>query len=107
MVQTFLSCENLVLWQQQSEIIRDRQGHNDDCLCVPRFKMKNDCVLFLLPLIMILHSIQSTAGYSIFQVSYLMNTQFIHLEPEKGRKEGKDWVVQDGQRENQKKWEVE
>lgn len=93
---------NFVLWQQQSEISRDRRGHNDDRLCVPLFKMKNDCVLFspsshyYTPL----HSIDGRLLY--FQVSYLMNSQFIHLQPEKGRKKGGDWAVENQQRGNQK-----
>lgn len=50
--------------------------------------MKNDCVLFSpsshydTPL----HSFDG--GLFYFQVSCLMNTQFIHLQPEKGVEEG-------------------
>lgn len=51
-----------------------------------------------------LHSIGGRLFY--FQVSCLMNTQFIHLQPEKGGKKGDgDWAVWDWQRGNQKKWE--
>lgn len=75
------------------EISRDGLNHYDHNLCVPLFKMKNDCALFFpsshydTPL----HSIDGRLFY--FQVSCLMNTQLIHLQPEKGGKKGGDWAV--------------
>lgn len=105
-VQPYLRCKNVVFWQQQSEISRDRQGHNDDCLCAPLLKLNNDCVLvspsshYGSPA----HSIDSRLFY--FQVSFLMKAQFIHVEAEKRRKQGRDWVLQDWRRGNKKKWET-
>lgn len=66
---------------------------NDDGLCAPLFKLRNDCLLFSpsshydTPL----HSIEGRL-FS-FKVSYLMNTPFIHLQPQKERIEGGDGAV--------------
>lgn len=66
--------------------------NNDHHLCVPLFKMKNYFLLVFFPpsphYNTPLHSISGSPFY--FQVPCLMNTRFIHLQPEMGGKEGRE-----------------